>query len=343
VYIALSVVTGGLVALMILVNGRLQSVAGALPALIFIHLTGLVASALYLALTGSSARRERSASAPAFSEGRVASPVPAVSSASQIAVTPFWFVFAGALGIGVVFLNNLIFIKGGVLLALGGTLAGQTLFAHLLEGTRWFDGRRSPTVQRVLSLALVLPGAALIGLRSGVGIGWTALSWLPGALLMIQSMMNARNAVRWGQSRMLLFNYATALLALLPLFALLGLAGSNFSPGGRAVGSWSALARTAGDTAPYLLVVGGAIGVIVVGTSIFLFNRSSALKVVLGLYSGQIAVGILIDSLSGLPLQIEKLVGIGMVVIGLGAGEIRRMRRPRRRTQEPVIGRNAER
>lgn len=312
-YVTIAAASGGLIALMILVNGGLQGRIGGMAALIIIHFMGLVASAVFLAAGGTRTR------------ARI--PVPAGEAVRPAA--PLWFVSAGVLGIAVVFLNNLLFSKGGVLLALGGTLAGQTLVAHLLEGTRWFEGRKSPLFQRILSLGLVLPGAAIIGLRSGVGLGWVAVSWLPGAILMVQSMMNTRNALRWGQPRMLLFNYATALAVLIPLFALVGGAaamgpstGESSTVGGR----FAALFETALSIPAYISLTGGVIGVIVIGTSAFLFQRSSAIKVVLGLYTGQLAIGILIDSLSGLPLQPEKVLGVVMVVIGLGAGEIDRLR-----------------
>lgn len=379
-YVSLALVSGGLVALMILVNGNLQAAVGPLPALIFIHGSGLVTSAIYVlvALRGASGRGRRPGS------GEAPAALPAVSAAIPAAIgpdsgaadrverpgkgalsgataagaasprserpaAPLWFAGAGILGIGVVFLNNLIFAKGGVLLALGGTLAGQTLLAHLLEGTRWFDRRRSPLLQRVLSLGLVLPGAAIIGLRSGVGVGWVALSWLPGAILMVQSMMNARNALRWGQPRMVLFNYSSALLVLIPLFAFAGGAlsaaggifsapGSSFAPGaltapgaaGRLVpsgGGWSVVLHAVETLPSHRIVGGGIIGVIVVGTTAFLFNRASALKVVLALYTGQILIGILLDSLSGLPLQPDKVAGVLMVLVGLGAGEVHHLRR----------------
>lgn len=316
-YITVAVVSGGLIALMILVNGGLQGSVGALPALVFIHSMGFLASAGSLAV----GRRFRRFTPP-FA-------LPGPSRA------PLWFAAAGTLGIGVVFINNLIFAKGGVLLALGGTLAGQTLVADILEGTRWFDGRKSPVVQRVLSLVLVLPGAAIIGFRSGLGPGWVALSWLPGAILMVQSMMNSRNALRWGTSKMLLFNYATALSVLIPLFALFG--GEALSRpeavGLASVGGLHALLHLATTVPVYLTIPGGVIGVIVVGTTSYLFNRSSAVKVVLGLYVGQIGVGIAIDTLSGLPFQMEKIGGVVMVLLGLGAGELHRFGALKRRRE----------
>ncbi|HUX14261.1 MAG TPA: DMT family transporter, partial [Spirochaetia bacterium] len=139
-YTLLAAITGGFVALMIQLNGDLQLREGALPALMAIHLSGVVAAFAYLAATWRGGGKNNTTTSP---------PRGAASGTA-----PLWFVSAGAFGAVVVFLSSEVYARGGVLLTLSGTLAGTTLLAHLLEGTRWFDGRRSPALQRLLSLAL---------------------------------------------------------------------------------------------------------------------------------------------------------------------------------------------
>lgn len=296
-YTLLAILTGGFVALMIQVNGNLQIQSSAVAALLVIHLSGLATSTVYLALV--TGLRHTGTSAPRNTHSM-----------------PAWFVIAGALGAGVVFLTNAVFVRGGVLLTLSGTLAGQTLSAHLLEGTRWFDGRRSSRLQRVLSLALILPGTVLIGLRSGAGLIWIPISWVPGLILMIQSMMNSRNALRYGQPQMAVLNYVSALVILVPLAAAFGLL--NSTTGNRLL-----------SLPISLLAGGGVLGVLVVAISAYLFNRASALKVVLGLYAGQISIGVVLDLLSGMPIRAEKVAGVLLVVMGLAAEQLNRFRRPR--------------
>ncbi len=304
-YTILAILTGGFVALMIQVNGNLQIHSSVIASLLVIHLSGLVTSAGYLLL----AFRFRSAPA---------SDAENAGGTGNAGNMPFWFVIAGALGAGVVFLTNAVFVRGGVLLTLSGTLAGQTLAAHLLEGTRWFEGRRSSRIQRVVALALILPGTVLIGLRSGAGPIWIAVSWIPGLILMVQSMMNSRNALRFGQPQMVVLNYVSALVVLVPLAAAFGLLNG-------------ATATRLLSLPPALLAGGGFLGVLVVATSAYLFNRASALKVVLGLYAGQIAVGVVLDLASGMPLRAEKVVGIFLVVLGLGAEQFKSIWRSRSR------------
>ena len=299
-YLVLSIVTGGLVSIMIQANGELQAVVGAVPSLITVHLVGL---ATIGAVTV--------AGAPAFNARIRQSGSHETGGAVSHSSAPRWFLAAGILGVVVVFMSNEVYSRGGVVLTLMGTLAGQALAAALLERSRFFDGRKSPVLQRVLSLVLILPGAAVIGLWSGVGPLWVFLSWLPGGILMFQSMMNSRNALRYGQRRMVMFNYLSALSAL----ALLTIIDPHLLAG----------ALTKIPTVPVpILFGGGLLGVLVVGFSSFLLNRASAMQVVLGLYAGQISVGILLDALSDRPLALQNVAGVAMVVAGLVTGEVSR-------------------
>lgn len=315
-YVVLAIVTGGLVSVMIQANGELQSLAGALPALLAIHLSGLVTTGAYVGTTAAGsvvAHRLRASFRPlAALTRRGASPSPAAARRSS-RNSPLWFLTAGILGIVAVFINNEVYRHGGVVLTLMGTLAGQTMAAQFLEKTRWFDRRLSPPLQRLLALLFILPGTVLIGLWSRAGIAWVLISWIPGGVLMIQQMMNARNTIRFGSKTMLLFNYASALTALGLLVAT--------SP------SLVSGAVAAVSAAPIPVICGGGfLGVMVVGFSSFLFARAPALQVVLGMYAGQIAVGIVLDTLSARPLTLVNVAGVTMVVIGLLIGEVHRLR-----------------
>jgi len=315
VYILLAVLTGGLISVMIKANGVLQASTGAVAALLIIHLSGLTAAAAYT-LTGALRSGRRSAhKSPASAPGATRA--------------PWWFLGAGTLGVVVVFAGNAVYSRGGVVLTLMGTLAGQAGAAWILEKSRWFDGRKSPATQRLLSLLLILPGTALFGAASGVGALWIALSWLPGIFLMVQSMMNSRNVLRFGQPVMLLSNYASALV----IIACLLLLHPEILRG--------AAARAA-QLPVYLLLGGGVLGVMVIALSSFLFNRAAALQVVLGIYAGQLGVGILIDVVSGRPLSAATVAAVAMVMTGLGAGELRR-RQPMIPTDVLTAGTSEER
>jgi transporter family-2 protein len=291
--ILLSLGCGALVALMVECNGQLQEAFGSLSSLVLIHLVGLAAAAVYHTLNPSGGD-------PEF-DPRGA---------------PWWFLSAGILGIGVVLLNMVVFVRAGILLALGGTLAGQTLTAYVVELSPWNRSERSPVIQRVMVLTLIVPGTVVIGVQSGVGALWIALSFLPGAILVVQSMFNSYNSSRWGHPRMLIFNYVSALIILLPLIFI--------------VHPSAPLSIAALSKVPlYFLLGGGILGVTVVGTITHLLKISSPVKTFLGLYTGQLATGVLLDGLREQAVQPEKLGGVLLVAAGLFAGEINRYLRQR--------------
>lgn len=290
-YIALSLGCGALVALMVQCNGLIQIGLGSLSALTVVHVVGLFAALLYWRLVPLGGD-------PDFDVSRA----------------PWWFLSAGILGIGVVLLNMIVFAEAGILLALGGTLAGQTLTAYVVELTSWNRSGRSPVVQRLMVLLLIVPGTILIGFQSGAGTFLIFLAFVPGVILVVQSMFNSYNSSRWGHPRMLVFNYVSALLVLLPL--------------GMITGAFRHLSLEAiGSVPPLALLGGGVLGVSVVGTITFLLKRTSPIKTFLGLYTGQLGVGVFIDTALGQEIHPAKLAGVALVALGLFSGELSRYMR----------------
>ncbi|MFW5769713.1 MAG: hypothetical protein ACOCYA_06620, partial [Spirochaetota bacterium] len=104
-YVFISLITGLLIALMVQVNGLLRGAAGELPALVLIHAAGLAASAVYLLAKVLHRRSGRGT--------RTESNRPADPPVLTFRRFPYWGFAAGVLGIGVVFLNNEVFARGG--------------------------------------------------------------------------------------------------------------------------------------------------------------------------------------------------------------------------------------
>lgn len=286
--ILIAVIVGALISLMVTLNGGLQAHLGPIAALTVIHIVGLGASVLFTPLLGHLPRKKRR--------------------------RPALFLYlAGTLGLPIVYLNNRVFLEGGVLLTLSGMLAGQSLAAALLESTPWRSLLPGPPLQRIIPLLLILPGTLAIAGSAGVGPLWLLLSWLPGGLLMLQLLMNSRLASGVGQDRMLQWNYLSGLT---PLLLLLILGWERYAP------DPSFLLST-----PLLLLIGGGlIGVAVVGAQSRLLTRMQALTMVLGTYLGQFAAGILLDLLALRTLDGFYLAGAALVALGLLAGEVLRRR-----------------
>ena len=226
-----------------------------------------------------------------------------------------FFLAAGMLGTLVVYLASVIFSKGGVLLSLSGSLAGQTFAASIAEGFYSDDRERSSLLQRFLSPGLLIPGSILIGLKAGVGPLWILISWVPGIVLMIQQSMNARNTAHHGTPKTIVFNYVSALIIIIPLFFLTSGFGSD-------PGKMSGLLADINDLPWYVIAGGGLIGVFTTGMIAFLLLNAPALLVVLGIYAGELVGGIILDAVSGREFEIAKLIGIALIAAGLGAGRI---------------------
>lgn len=292
-FLILSVFTGFLVAVMIQLNGQLQIASGGVLALLSIHLCGLGGALLLLMFTGKRSTGDPARKSPAI------------------------FLAAGMLGTLIVYLASVIFEKGGILFSLSGSLAGQTLAASLAESFYTTDRKRSPVLQRILSPALLLPGSIIIGLKVGASVPWIILSWTPGVVLMLQQTMNSHNTLRYGTPKTVVYNYVSALILIIPLFLLSSEAGSN-SIAAVAADSISVLSEL-----PWQVVAGGGlIGVFTTGAIAFMLLKAPALLVVLGIYTGEIAGGILLDLYNGNPVAVEKLIGIILIAGGLAAGKI---------------------
>lgn len=285
-YLVFALICGIAVAFMVQLNGMLEAEVGSIVSLVTIHSAGLVGSLVYWAIHRNRDREKGHRGKPA----------------------PIWFLSAGLLGIPVVFLNMYLFAQAGILLALSGTLAGQSLAAMLLESSSWNQSGSSANIQHLMVLLLILPGTVLIGIFSGAGPLLIGLSLLPGGILLVQTMFNSYNAKRWGHPQMLCMNYSTALLVLVPLFFMQGSYGKI--TGLHLIG-----------INPIILIGGGVLGVIAVGATALLLQKISPVKLFFGLYTGQLGSGIVLDAINGKGISAVKLIGVLCIAIGLLAGE----------------------
>ena len=288
-YTTAALAIGGLISLMVMLNGRLQGIVGPGMALALIHSAGLVAVVTAGGLRTSSRPEPRSR-------------------------FPVRLYAAGALGLPVLYLSNRVYLEGGVLLVMSGMLGGQALTAVLIEALG--RGRSGTPAARIVMLLFILPGCFAVGVSSGTAPWWIAAAWIPGLLLMVQMLMNAEVIRLRGKKRMLFYHYLSA--ALLSWMLVLW--------GGAAVSPSELL-----DVPPLLAVGGGALGVAAVVGQAFLLNRVGAVTLVLGLYLGQFAAGIILDYLFRGRTELFYLLGAFLILAGIAAGELSGRKRPRGR------------
>lgn len=280
-YIILTVITGFCISLMIYFNGSLEVAIGNLPTLLTIHLTALLLSTPMFLIKGKKKLR---------------------TNRSR------WFLTAGLLGIVIVTVVNRVFIKGGVLLSLSGTLSGQVIVASLMEGFRCYKSKSKFHKGKIISLIFVLTGSLLIGLKFKISFTWILISWIPGMLIFIQSYMNSQNILSVGFRKTLLFHFGTVLIVVIPLCLLFP------EP--------TAITKVLeGDVPLVYLLGGGTLAIFAISIGSYLLLKLNPVTYVLLLFSGQITGALAIDYFSGYPLSLEKVIGLSLIIAGLFIGE----------------------
>lgn len=268
---------------MIYFNGSLEVAIGNLPTLFIIHLTALLLSSpMFLMKNKKKLRKKRSK----------------------------WFLTAGLLGIVIVTVVNKVFIKGGVLLSLSGTLSGQVLAASVMEAYRCYRNKRRYHKGKIVSMIFVLSGSLLIGLKFNISYLWILISWIPGMLIFIQSFMNSQNILSVGFRVTLLFHFGTVLAVITPLCLIFP------EP--------TALTKIIQGGVPLVFVFGGGIlAIFAISIGSYLLLKLNPVTYVLLLFSGQITGALVIDYFSGYPLSKEKIIGLCLIIAGLFIGEMK--------------------
>lgn len=132
----LAVLSGIVIALMILVNGDLSAAYGSMTSTVFIHITGLAAICLIMLL-----RRKK----------------------TQRAKVPPWLLCGGVIGVFTTLSNILTFSALGVSLTLALGLLGQSVTSLLIDGFGWFGVERQKFAPRkVAGLCIIVLGAAVM-------------------------------------------------------------------------------------------------------------------------------------------------------------------------------------
>lgn len=68
---------------------------------------------------------------------------------------------------------------------------------------------------------------------------------------------------------------------------------------------------------PFIGYIGGLLGIAIVTTSTIVVSKLPIITSTMLMYTGQLAMGILIDYLRGTPLSIGKIIGCALIVIGV--------------------------
>lgn len=259
-YHFISFLTGGLLSIMILINGQLTSSVGIYPATAIIHLVGVL-FALVLCLV----RKEK--------------PLPRSRS-------PWWFYLGGVVGVFTTVANNLAFgrITMTSIVALG--LLGQTVASLVIDASGWLGMTRRPfRPSTLIGLVFCLAGIVVMldhsVLEAALAV-WFSLG--AGFSIVVSRSINARLAEKIGPLPGSFVNHLAGLPITLILVGLTAKSAPRpvFPTG---FGSW--------------LYLGGVLGVLGVLLFNILVPKISQFHLTVLTFVGQVLTGVVIDLFMG--------------------------------------------
>lgn len=277
-YSILSVLTGAIIAVMLVANGQLSTLWGLYPAAVVIHCVGLVFNVTVLI-----ARREK------------------------ILIwrkNPLWWYLGGVIGVSTIVFNNLAYggIHVSAIIALG--LLGQSLTSVVVDQFGLFGMKKHPfNMKKIIGLLIVLGGILVFLLPFQVN-AWLAVivSLLAGGTVVLSRIINGKLAQASTALQSALVNYFAGVVVSVLIFLLMGQGkmpqSVTFSPN-----VW--------------IYSGGILGVFVVLLSNVCVNRLPSFYLTLTVFLGQLFTGLALDTLLAQAFSIRSLVGGLLVFIGL--------------------------
>ncbi len=275
----LALLTGAIVALMIMVNGELTIQHGVFISTAIIHIVGIIFALLLLKLKNIK--------------------MPSLKN------LPFWVFTGGMFGIITTVCNNFSFGKISVTAILALGLFGQTVTSLFIDSFGLFGAKKSAIKKSTLIGIIV----SLIGIT--VMMDFSALSSVLALVLSISAgfsvvmsrVTNSGLAKNIGALNGSLINHVVGLpFAILLVF----LFDAN-----------KIFANLTGDFAPFWVYLGGVLGVIVVMLFNIVMINLTSFRVTILSFVGQTFAGLLIDVFMGNAITYKSLFGGILVAFGM--------------------------
>ena len=269
---------GSLLAVMILFNSLLSQYAGQALSILVLHIVGLATASMLLPFNSPPVKTDRK---------------------------PLYLYLAGALGVFLVFSNNICFVALGASLTLSLVILGQTLGSVITDSFGLLGMAKHPLQRRKLvGLAIIIAGIILMIERMQFHPGYISLALGTGMVVVVIMILNSQLALRVGIFKGALFNYSTGLLTILAVILLTG-------------ADLSSARATLSGIHPLYIFGGGVTGVFAVAGINVVFPKIPTLYSTILLFSGQILTGVGIDFIVYDIISLHKPLGALVVLAGL--------------------------
>lgn len=223
---------------------------------------------------------------------------------------PLYYYLGGFVGVGTVFSSTYSFAALGASLAVALALLGQTLFSVAVDATGFLGRTRYPFRARSLpGLALACAGVAIMAGGWRMDAPAMIVALVSGILPGLTFLLNSELGRRRGLLHSTRINYVVGLATTIVIVAALR---PPIAPAVTAV-------KAAG---PLLALGGGCMGVAVVTAMNFLYPRIPAFSATLLVFSGQALTGVLIDAVAEGALDVRKLVGTFVLLVGFSVNAL---------------------
>lgn len=197
-YLFLSLLTGALVAVMLVVNGKLTAVTGVYLGTVIIHIVGLLLMLLLTALRRGFHKPKKG--------------------------VPVWQYLGGCLGVGTVTLVNLAFGQISVTAMVALSLFAETLMSIFVDRYGWFGAEKHPFAKGGIWGLLVVGGGILVMLLplGNASLIAVCFAMLSGCTNLFSRTINTGLASRYDSFYSTLWNYITGLTTAIVVWLLMG-------------------------------------------------------------------------------------------------------------------------
>ena len=273
----LALLSGVLVTVSVLFNGRLAETHSLHLSTIIIHIAGLILISIIMFI-----KREN--------------PFKNIQK---------WYLYlGGAIGVLIIICNNTAFGRIGVSAIMALLLLGQSVTGLVVDQIGWMGMPKHPfRKQKLFSLILVIAGIVVM-MTGRLDILAVLASLFAGTCIVIARTLNAKLAEFTSVRNSTFFNYFVGLAFAIPVYLILSgnvsteLNGFTFSPS-------------------IYIYLGGVIGMIFIMINNIIVVKIPAFYLSLLIFIGQVFTGILIDTLIDGVFSIQILIGGILVTAGL--------------------------
>lgn len=269
---------GSFVTLMATFNSQLALHSGQLFSLLVFHLCGFA----FIRIIRTLSRKEK-----------------------MVENAPFYLYLGGVVGVLVVYLNNLCFIKLGASVTISMIMMGQTIGSVLTDATGFLNMTKHRfRKKKLIGLSLMAIGILTMVDQWQMDYLYIFLSLLTGFLVLLSILLNSQLGLKLGVLRATQTNYLAGLCTIVGIIVLTDV-------------QLTGLLDNIFDIHPAFLFGGGICGVLVVIGFNTVVPKIPAVYTTVLMFLGQILAGLSIDFYIHNTLSIRLVVGCVIVFGGL--------------------------